>query len=92
MAILINGKPLVMAAPSKHKKTKSGHTTAKPYRGSLNEPGRFRVANWMSLLDISHSALYARMKYYHKYPLPPADGHDPRPFWNTETVRKYLGS
>jgi hypothetical protein len=90
MAVLINGKPLTPAAPPKQKKPKYGHTKARPYQGSLNEPGRFRIANWMSLLNISHSALYARMKYFHRYPLPPADGCDGRPFWNTETVRNYL--
>ena len=71
-------------------KKKSGHTKAKEYHGTLNQPGRFRVANWMFLLNISHSAFYARMKYYHKYPLPQPDGTDGRPYWSTSTVLTYM--
>ena len=72
------------------KKSRSGHTQPKPYPGSLSDPGRFRVANWLALLNLSHSAFYARLRYYHKHPIPPPDGHDPRPFWRTETVRQFL--
>lgn len=93
MAITINGHTtsnagIKTAVPGK--KAKSGHTQAKPYQGSLDDPGRFRVANWLALLNLSHSAFYARLKDYHKFPLPQPDGFDGRPYWDTATVTKYL--
>lgn len=88
MAVTINGKPFKPAKTPKKKK--SGHTQPKPYHGSLNEPGRFRVANWLHLLNIAHSTFYVRLNYkYHKYPVPQPDGHDPNPYWHTATVLKY---
>lgn len=90
MSVIISGKPLEPAKPPKKKK--SGHTKAKAYLGSLNEPGRFRIANWMAILNLSHSAIYERWKhhFYYDHPLPPPDGYDPRPYWHTETVLKYI--
>jgi hypothetical protein len=87
MAIFINGKPFT--PPIHPKKKKSGHTKARPYPGSLDEPGRFRVANWMYILNRSHSAVYARLNPHHRHPLPPPDGHDPNPFWHISTVRTH---
>lgn len=65
----------------------AGHTRARPLSGSLEQPGRVRVANWLALLNIGHSAFYERRK---TNSIPCADGHDPRPFWDTKTVRDYL--
>lgn len=55
---------------------------------SLSQPGRLRVANLMSLFGISRTTLYAGVNSG-RYPGP--DGKDGRiPYWNTETIRKYL--
>lgn len=94
MAIIVNGKPFTPDGKSHtlvvhHKKSKRGHTKARAYPGSLDEPGRFRVANWMYILNRSHSAVYERLKPHHKHALPAPDGHDPNPFWDTSTVRNY---
>lgn len=66
----------------------NGHTKPKPPLISLNQPGRLRVANVMSLLGISHATLYAGMKTG-RYPKP--DGYDGKlPYWFTETIRALL--
>lgn len=71
------------------KKRKSGHTKPKAPQISLHEPGWIRVAHFQALLgDLSHSAFYARLKLGR---VPKPDGHDPRPYWRTETVRAFLG-
>lgn len=55
---------------------------------SLSQPGRLRVANLMSLFGIARTTLYSGINSG-RYPKP--DGKDGRiPYWNTETVRKYL--
>lgn len=89
MTVTINGKSITMTSPPKKSST---HTKARPYRGSLSEPGRFRISNWMYILNMSHSAFYERLKrpYKYKHPVPSPDGKDPRPYWNTETVRAFL--
>jgi hypothetical protein len=58
MAITMNGKPLTLVKP---KKKKSTHLKAETYTGSFTEPGKFRKANWMYYLNLSHSAIHARM-------------------------------
>ena len=85
MAITINGKVIVAAAPAPKKK--SGHTKPRAPAISLSEPGRLRVANLLALFAISHSALYAQLNL-NRFPKP--DGHDPRPYWRTETIRQKL--
>lgn len=87
--VAVPGTRKAKPTPSVPKK-KTGHTKPKPYHGSLDVPGRFRVAHWLHLLGISHSAFYARLKPYHRYPLPKPDGDDGRPYWNTDTVLKYM--
>jgi len=70
MTLTVNGVTKTthqFPATSATKKSKSGHTQPKPYKGYLEFPGRVRVANWLHLLNISHSAFYARLKHYHKY-------------------------
>lgn len=70
------------------KKRKSGHTKPRAPQISLHEPGWIRVAHFQALLgDLSHSAFYARLKLGR---VPKPDGHDPRPYWRTETVREFL--
>lgn len=94
MSIIINGVEVnagqSLPTTPERVRRKSGHTQPKSYCGSLHEPGRFRVSNWLHLLNISHSAFYARLRYFHKYPVPPPDGHDPRPYWHTTTVLEYI--
>lgn len=72
----------------KSEKRKSGHTKPKAPQISLHEPGFIRVAHFQALLgDLSHSAFYARLKLGR---VPKPDGHDPRPYWKTSTVRDFL--
>lgn len=88
MAITINGSPLSL----KPKKKKAGHTKPKDPQMSLEQPGRLRVAHCQWLLGrISHSAFYARLHHpIPEYRFPKPDGHDPRPYWKTETIKKLL--
>jgi predicted DNA-binding transcriptional regulator AlpA len=67
----------------------SGHTRPRPPDIPLDRPGRLRVAHVLCLLGISHSTFYAGQKTK-RYPRP--DGWDGKlPFWNTETIRRFLG-
>ncbi len=69
-------------------KKKSGHTVAKVPAISLDQPGRLRVANLMSLLGVGHSTLYEGLRRK-RYPQP--DGFDGKiPYWNTATIRQFL--
>jgi hypothetical protein len=71
-------------------KPKRVYTNTKPQAPiiSLEEPGYIRNANFQALLgNLSKAAFYQRRK---KGVVPPPDGHDPRPFWRTETVRAFL--
>lgn len=55
---------------------------------SLAQPGRLRVAHLLSLFGVSRTTLYSGMNFG-RYPEP--DGKDGRlPYWNTETVRRWL--
>jgi hypothetical protein len=61
---------------------------------NLDQAGRLYVADLLSVLRISRAALYAGFKPRPdgttRYPLP--DGHDAhRPYWNTQTVKSFLG-
>lgn len=82
---------VVNTAPSKAalaKKTPSKTLKPQPPEISLLQPGRLRVAHMMSLLGISRTTLYAGINSG-RYPEP--DGKDGRlPYWNTETVRRWL--
>ena len=71
------------------KKVKStGHTKAVAPNISLDQPGRLRVANLMSLFGVGHSTLYEGIKRK-RYPAP--DGRDGKiPYWNTQTIKHFL--
>lgn len=74
------------SAPRKNKR--SGHTQPKTPEISLDEPGRLRVCHLQALLGgISHSAFYSRL---HLGRVPKPDGRDPRPYWKTATVKRFL--
>ena len=89
MGLAINEQPITSAITIKKKR--SGHTKAKAPTISLHEPGRLRVAHLMALFSLSHSALYSRLHNPDpKFRFPKPDGHDPRPFWNTEGIRLLL--
>lgn len=75
-------KPAHVRPAAKRKPTKAVAPVV-----SLDQPGRLRVANLMALLGISRPSVYARVADGR---LPAADGHDGRPYWNTQTVRAYL--
>lgn len=78
----------VPAESPKKPKKHSGHTKAAPPTISLDQPGRLRVANLLSILGISHSTLYTGLETG-RYPKP--DGKDGRmPWWSTTTIRDYL--
>ncbi len=67
-----------------------GHTRPQAPTIRLDQPGRLRVANVLSLLGIAHSTLYAGMRT-NRYPKP--DGKDGKlPYWRTHTIRKLLES
>ncbi|PZR49623.1 hypothetical protein [Paraburkholderia fungorum] len=75
-------KPAVQTQQSRN-----GNTRPKPPLLSLDQPGRLRVGNLLALLGIAAPTFYRRL---HAGVIPKADGNDGRPYWNTETVRKYL--
>lgn len=66
----------------------NGNTKPLPVLLSLDQPGRLRVGHLLTLLSISSTTFYQRVK---RGEIPPADGQDGRPYWNTATVRAYLG-
>src|ERR1051326_7418204 len=86
MALTINGVRHQDLPKSRGKTT---HTAPERPDFSLDDPdARVRVAHFQYLLScISHSAFYARLK---RKLIPPADGHDGRPYWTTATVRQFL--
>jgi hypothetical protein len=70
------------------KRHRNGHAAPKSVQHlDLGGEGRVRVGHLLTLLGISHSTLYVRIK---KGTLPAPDGKDTRPFWNTLTVRRLL--
>jgi predicted DNA-binding transcriptional regulator AlpA len=74
--------------PGSKKRKTNGHTKAVAPTISLDQPGRLRVAHVMSLLGVGHSTLYEGVRRK-RYPRP--DGHDGKiPYWNTETIRRFL--
>lgn len=85
MGISINGSTV---PPKPATKKRSGHTQPQVPQISLHEPGRLRVAHMQALLGgISHSAFYSRLALGR---VPKPDGHDPRPYWKTETAKAFL--
>lgn len=75
-------------APELPRKKINGHTKPAVPTISLDQPGRLRVANLLSLLGVSHSTFYAGLTTG-RYP--PEDGRDGRmPYWRTETIRNFL--
>jgi hypothetical protein len=88
MAVIINGASIPQE-PIPPKKRRSGHTEPKWPDFSLDEPGRkVRTAHFQWFMgQMSHSAFLARRK---RERVPEPDGHDPRPFWWTETVKDFL--
>lgn len=69
---------------------RQGHTRPQAPTIRLDQPGRLRVCHTLALFGISHSTLYAGLKTG-RYPSP--DGRDgTMPFWNTETIRRFLGA
>ena len=109
MSLIINGQLLPQSKPAKvstgggqliaklaekKKAKKTGHVTEEKPPFLLNEPGQWRVAHILYLLDISHSAFYARRNRSTKFKpglrFPNPDGHDGRPYWNTATVKSYV--
>jgi len=101
MSVTIKGKfiPKMIATPfvpAKPIKKKSTHVIEQCYLGSFTEPGKFRVANWMYYLDLSHSAVRERMRPYSRRRIPPPDGKDgsvgkkTKEWWHPATAFEYL--
>lgn len=66
----------------------SGGVKAKAPAIDMYQPGRLRVANLLALYGIaSANTLYTWMRQTR---IPPPDGHDPRPYWLTSTIREHL--
>ncbi|CAD6526126.1 hypothetical protein ACFQ3P_13715 [Paraburkholderia sabiae] len=59
----------------------------KPVTIDLNQPGRLRVGHLLTLLSVSHDSFYRKLK---AGAIPAPSGRDPRPYWNTATIRDYL--
>ena len=53
----------------------------------LDGPGSLRVQHLMYLYGCSQSAIYHKIRDGY---LPAPTGHDPRPWWSNETIRKHL--
>jgi|JI6StandDraft_1071083.scaffolds.fasta_scaffold78913_2 hypothetical protein len=69
-------------------KAKRTHTQARSVANlRLDTPGRVRVGHMMTLLSVSHSTLYERIK---SGAIPKPDGKDGRPYWHTSTVQTLL--
>lgn len=69
-------------------KAKRTHTQARSVANlRLDVPGRVRVGHMMTLLSVSHSTLYERIK---SGTIPKPDGKDGRPYWHTSTVQALL--
>lgn len=85
------GQPLTSAGST----SKKGSTTTKRYNHpkpqapliSLDHPGRLRTKEVLALLGIKHSTLHKRVK---NGGAPKPDGTDPRPYWNTATIKSFL--
>ena len=107
MSLTINGQSIpgkvsiessqpIAKLAEKKKAKKTGHVAEEAPPFSLNKPGQLRVAHILWLLDISHSAFYARRNRSTKFKpglrFPDPDGHDGRPYWNTATVKSYVDS
>lgn len=50
----------------------------------LDQPGRLRIGNLMYLYQRSHQSIYDYIKIG---TIPKPDGHDPKPFWLTSTIK-----
>ena len=69
-------------------KRNAGHSMPLAVPAGLQDLMRLRVGHLLSILAISHSSLYQRLKDGR---LPPCDGYDgKRPFWRASTVRNFL--
>ena len=89
-----NGIVAKVAAPKSSESTKikssgsSGHSKPLAVPASFEDLTRLRVGHLLSILAISHSQLYQRLK---EGRLPPCDGHDgKRPYWRASTIRVFL--
>lgn len=71
-----------------NKSQKNGHTKARAPLIDINQPGRYRVANLLAILGVSHSTFYVGIKTG-RYPKP--DGLDGSiPYWKTKTIKSLL--
>lgn len=71
------------------KTRRSGNTRARAVTFDINLPGRLRSGHLQTLYSVSAVTLYRHLKDGR---VPPPDGHDPKPYWLTSTVRKHLES
>jgi len=79
----------VRNAATYERQPKCGHVAPRPPVIDLNGPGRLRTAHVLALCGISHSTLYLRLRAG-TFPAP--DGKDGGlNYWNTLTIKNYLG-
>lgn len=85
MVVKFAGKP---ATKPQDKRRGGGSTKPKALDLDLNQPGRVRNAHFQHLLGgMSASAFHTQRR---KRLIPPPDGRDPRPYWNTSTIKTFL--
>ena len=72
-----------------NKQVRGGHAKPLKVHLDLSQPGRLRLGHLLTLYSVSCTTLYKGIK---AGTYPPPDGRDGvRPYWNTETIRKFLG-
>jgi hypothetical protein len=79
----------VKPAPTPAPVRKRVYGAAKPVSAEyLAGPGRLRLQHLMYLLNCPRSTLFKKLK---AGLIPAPTGHDPRPYWSNEVIRKHLG-
>jgi len=86
-------KPVAVAAaittavdtppPPQKNKRKSGNTRPLPLPFDLHQCGRLRIGHLLTVYGVSAPEFYKRAK---AGLMPVADGRDPRPYWEAQTV------
>ena len=75
------------AAGIKHR-SRPGRAKALPVLPSLDGLARLRLGHVLTLLSVRRSTAYCRLR---QGAIPAPDGHDGRrPYWRTETIRRFL--
>lgn len=60
---------------------------ARPLKFPLALEWKLRVGHLLTVLEISHQTLYTKLD---SGEIPQTEGHDPRPYWHSKTIRGFL--